>query len=214
MYTNGNVGNTDQYKISYNLLCIIIITMQEVYITCPVFNSTLIISLKRDLPCFAECCCGPGGVFHHVCEGWSSAFCGALICNENETADDHTLNNTPSTYVGCTLAPEDLEDRPPTTAGIGDCWSKESMPTSVGVGSCAAIAYGKRWYGARVSDVHNNRDWHIVWCQIFVMRRLEKRWIPCARMNVDIIESTYRCVTPLISAAKWTVFRGFKRVTK
>ena len=91
MYTNGNVGNTfDQYKISYNLLCIIIIIMQEVYITCPVFISTLIISLKRDLPCFAECCCGPGGVFHRACEGWSSAF-----CNEYETADDHILSNTP-----------------------------------------------------------------------------------------------------------------------
>ena len=47
MYTNGNVGNTfDQYKISYNLLCIIIIIMQEVYITCPVFIPTLIISVK------------------------------------------------------------------------------------------------------------------------------------------------------------------------
>ena len=29
------------------------------------------------------------------------------------------------------------------------------MPTSVGVGSCAAIAYGKRWYVARVSDVQD-----------------------------------------------------------
>ena len=86
-----------------------------VYITCPVFISTLIISVKRDLPCFVECCCGPGGVYHHACEGWSSAFCGALICNEDETADDHTLSNTPSTSVGCTLAPEDLEDRPPTS---------------------------------------------------------------------------------------------------
>ena len=96
MYTNGNVGNTfDQYKISYNLLCIIIIIMQEVYITCPVFISTLIISVKRDLPCFAECCCGPGVVFNHACEGWSSAFCGALICNEDETADDHIISNTP-----------------------------------------------------------------------------------------------------------------------
>ena len=79
MYTNGNVGNTfDQYKISYILLCIIIISMQEVYITCPVLISTLINSVKWDLPCFAECCCGPGGVYHHACEGWSSAFCGAL----------------------------------------------------------------------------------------------------------------------------------------
>ena len=109
MYTNGNIGNTfDQYKISYILLCIIIIIMQEVYITCPVFISTLIISVKGDLPCFAECCSGPGGVFHHACEGWSTAFCGALICNEDETADDHTLSNTPSTSVGCTLAPEGL----------------------------------------------------------------------------------------------------------
>ena len=67
MYTNGNVGNTfDQYKISYILVCIIIIIMQEVYITCPVFISTLIISVKRDLPCFAECCCGPGGVLSVV----------------------------------------------------------------------------------------------------------------------------------------------------
>ena len=96
MYINGNIGNTfDQYKISYILLCIIIIIMQEVYITCPVFISTLIISVKRDLPCFAECCCGTGGVYHHACEGWSSAFCGSLICNEDETADDHTLSNTP-----------------------------------------------------------------------------------------------------------------------
>ena len=79
--------------------------MQEVYITCPVFISTLIISVKRDLPCFAECCCGPGGVFHHAGEGWSSAFCGALISHEDETADDRILSNTPSTYVGCTLAP-------------------------------------------------------------------------------------------------------------
>ena len=55
------VGDTfDQYKISYNLLCIIIVIMQEVYITCPVFISTLIIYVKRDLPCFTECCCGPG----------------------------------------------------------------------------------------------------------------------------------------------------------
>ena len=96
MYTNGNIGNTfDQYKISYILLCIIIIIMQDVYITCPVFISTLIISVKRDLPCFAECCCGPGGVYHHACEGWSSAFCGSLICNEDETTDGHTLSNTP-----------------------------------------------------------------------------------------------------------------------
>ena len=29
------------------------------------------------------------------------------------------------------------------------------MPTSVGVGSYAAIAYGKRWYVARVSDVQD-----------------------------------------------------------
>ena len=156
MYTNCNGGNTfDQYKISYNLLCIIIIFMQEVYITCPVFISTLMISVKRDLPCFAECCCGPGGVFHHACEGWSSAFWGALICNEDETADDHILTNNPFTSVGCTLAPEDLEDRPPTTAGIEDCRSKESMPTSVGVGSYAAIAYGKRWYVAKVTDVQD-----------------------------------------------------------
>ena len=77
--------------------------------------------------------------FHHACEGWSSAFCGALICNEDETADYHTLSNTCSTSVGCTLAPEDLEDRKPTTAGFGDCRSKESMPKSVGVGSYAAI---------------------------------------------------------------------------
>ena len=96
MYTNSNVGNTfDQYKSSYHLLCRIIIIMQEVYITCPVFISTLIISVKRDIPCFAECCCGPGGVFHHACEGWSSALCGALICNDDETAADHILSNTP-----------------------------------------------------------------------------------------------------------------------
>ena len=74
-----------------------------------------------------------GKVFHHACEGRSSAFCGALICNEDATADDHTLSTTHSTSVGCTLTPEDLEDRPPTTAGIGYCRSKESMPTSVGV---------------------------------------------------------------------------------
>ena len=42
-----------------------------------------------------------------------------------------------------------------TTAGIGDCRSKESMPTPVGVGSYAAIAYGKRWYVARVTDVQD-----------------------------------------------------------
>ena len=156
MYNNGNVGNTfDQYKISYILLCIIIIIMQEVYITCPVFISTLIILVKRDLPCFAECCCGPGGVYHHACEGWSSAFCGSLICNEDATADDHTLSNTPSTSVGCTLTPEDLEDRRPTTAGIGDCRRKESMPTSGGVGSYATIAYGKRLYVASVTDVQD-----------------------------------------------------------
>ena len=95
------------------------------------------------------------GLFHHACEGWSSAFWGALICNEDETADDHTLSNPPSTSVGCTLAPEDLEDRRPKTAGIGDCRSKESMPTSVGVGSYAAIAYGKRWYVAKVTAVHD-----------------------------------------------------------
>ena len=48
MYTNGNVGNTfDQYTISYILLGIIIIIIQEVNITCPVFTSTLIISVKR-----------------------------------------------------------------------------------------------------------------------------------------------------------------------
>ena len=75
--------------------------------------------------------------------------------NEDATADDHTLSNTPSTSVGCTLAPEDLEDRRPTTAGIGDCRSKESMPTSAGVGSYAAIAYGKRWYVAEVTDVQD-----------------------------------------------------------
>ena len=75
-----------------------------------------------------------------ACEGWSSAFCGALICNEDETADDHILSNTPSTSVACTLTPEDLEDRPPTT---------------VGVGSYAAIAYGKRWYVARITDVQD-----------------------------------------------------------
>ena len=91
--------------MSYNLHCIIIIIMQEVYITCPVFISTLIISVKRDLPCFAECCSGPGGVFHQACEGWSSDFCCALNCNEDETADDHILSNTPSTSGGCTLAP-------------------------------------------------------------------------------------------------------------
>ena len=61
----------------------------------------------------------------------------------------------PSTSVGCTLAPEDLEDRQPTTAGIGDCRSKESMPTSVGVGSYAVIAYDKRWYVASVTDVQD-----------------------------------------------------------
>ena len=95
MYTNGDVGNTfDQYSISYILLCIIVIIMQEVNITCPVFISTLIISVKMDLPCFAECLCWPGGVFHHAYDGWYSAFCGALICNEDETADDHTLSNT------------------------------------------------------------------------------------------------------------------------
>ena len=43
----------------------------------------------------------------------------------------------------------------PTTAGIGDYRSKESMPTSVGVGSHPAIAYGKRWYVAMVTDVQN-----------------------------------------------------------
>ena len=129
--------------------------MQEVYITCPVFISTLIISVKMDLTCFAECCCGPCGVHHHACEGWSSAFCGSLICNEDETADDYTLSNTPCTSVGCTMAPEDLEDRRPTTAGIGDCRSKASMPTSVGVGSYPAIAYGKRWYVASVTDVQD-----------------------------------------------------------
>ena len=123
--------------------------------TCPVFISTIIISVKGDLPCFAECFCGPGGVFHHAYEGWSSAFCGALICNEDETADDHTLSNTPSTSFGCTLAPEDLKDRPPPTACIGDCRSKESMPTSVGVGSYASIAHGKRWYVAKVNDVQD-----------------------------------------------------------
>ena len=54
MYTNGNVGNTfDQYKISYILFCIIIIITQKVKHYCPVFMSTLIISVKRDLPCFA-----------------------------------------------------------------------------------------------------------------------------------------------------------------
>ena len=59
MYTNGNVGNTfDQYKIAYILLCIIIIIMQEVYITCPVFISTIIISVKRDLPCLRSAAVG------------------------------------------------------------------------------------------------------------------------------------------------------------
>ena len=59
MYTNGNVGNTfDQYKISYILRCIIIIIMQEVYITCPVFISTIIISVKRDLPCLGSAAVG------------------------------------------------------------------------------------------------------------------------------------------------------------
>ena len=96
--------------------------------------------VKRDLPCFAECCYGYGGVFHHACEGWSSAFCGALISNEDATADDHNPSNTPSTSVACTLTPEDLEDRPPTT---------------VGVGSYSAIAYGKRWYVAKVTDMHD-----------------------------------------------------------
>ena len=129
--------------------------MQEVNITCRVFISTLISSVKRDLPCFGECLCGSGGVFHHVCEGWSSALCGPLICNKDETADDHTLSNIPFTSVGCTLAPEELEDRSPTTAGIGDCRSKESMPTSVGVGSYAAITYCKRWYVAKVTDVQD-----------------------------------------------------------
>ena len=117
MYTNGNVGNTfDQYKISYILFCVTILVMQEVNITCPVFMCTLIISVKRDLLCFAECCCGP---------------------------------------VGCTMAPEDLEDRPPTTAGFVDCRSKQCMSTSVGVGSYAAIAYDKRWYVAKVTDVQD-----------------------------------------------------------
>ena len=47
MYTNGNVGNTfDQYKISYILLCIIIIIMQEVNITCPVFVYLIYVSQK------------------------------------------------------------------------------------------------------------------------------------------------------------------------
>ena len=139
MYTNGDVYNTfDQYNISYILLCIIVIIMQEVNTTCPVFISTLIISVKRDIPCFAECLCWPGGVFHHAYDGWYSAFCGALICN-----------------VGCTLAPEDLDDIPPPTAGIGDCRSKESMPISVGVGSYAAIAYDERWHVAKVTDVQD-----------------------------------------------------------
>ena len=96
MYTNGNVGNNfDQYKISYILLCIITIIIQEVNITGPVFMSTLIISIKMDLPCFAECCCGPGGVFHHACEGWSSAFCGALICNEKTKLPTTAPSATP-----------------------------------------------------------------------------------------------------------------------
>ena len=139
-----NINSTRFLTCVARVTCLVIIII-------PVFISTLLISVKRDLPCFAECFCGPGGVIHHAYEGWSSDFCGAIICDEDETADDHTLRNTPSTSVECTLAPEDLEDRPPTTAGIGDCRSKESMSTSVGVGSYAA----KRRYVADVTDVQD-----------------------------------------------------------
>ena len=97
-----NINSTRFLTCVARVTCLVIIII-------PVFISTLLISVKRDLPCFAECCCGPGGVFHHAYEGWSSAFCGAIICDEDETADDHTLSNTPSTSVECTLAPEDLD---------------------------------------------------------------------------------------------------------
>ena len=98
---------------------------------------------------------GPSVLCGVLLWAWWSAFCGSLICNEDETADDHTLSNTPPTSVGCTLAPEDLEDRRPTTTGIGHCRINESMPTSGGVGSYAAIAYDKRWYVASVTDVQD-----------------------------------------------------------
>ena len=91
MYTNGNVGNTfEQYNISYILLCIIIIIMQEVYITCPVFISTLIISVKGDLPCLRSAAVGLVEFTTMLARAGL-----VLYCNEDDTADDHNLSNTP-----------------------------------------------------------------------------------------------------------------------